>query len=98
MSRAVNEMHRCFDKGIISSSPTVFFFQKAASKALDIDSCLRSMVRQLPWDCEALAVRSQARQLYEEYRRKQRHDVPIKVVLYETTGSLTSGQGGIHHD
>ena len=77
MARAIREMQRSEKINVEAKPLAIFFFQKAldpSSSPLDIETCLRSLVRQLSWNRETAMIRDVVESFYSNLQKQQSDD------------------------
>lgn len=73
MARAIREMQRSEMVDTDAKPLAIFLFQKALDSVVDVETCLRSLVRQLSWNYTAFKVQPVVEDYYNDFR-KQRSD------------------------
>ena len=77
MARAIREMQRSEMINVEAKPLAIFFFQKAldpSTSPLSIETCLRSLVRQLSWDRETVMIRDVMETFYSDLQNQQSDD------------------------
>ena len=76
MARAIREMQESEMIDADAKPLAIFFFQKAldhSTPLLDFETCLRSLVRQLSWNCTTSEVQPLVKQFYGDLHNQQNH-------------------------
>lgn len=77
MARAIREMQRSEMINVDAKPLAIFFFQKAldpSTSPLNIETCLRSLVRQLSWNSETAMIRDVVEGFYSDLQNQQSDD------------------------
>ena len=77
MARAIRETQRSVIINVEAKPLAIFFFQKAldpSTSPLDIETCLRSLVRQLSWNRETAMIRDVVERFYSGVQNQQSDD------------------------
>ena len=77
IARAIREMQRSEMITVEAKPLAIFFFQKALdslTSLLDVETCLRSVVRQLSWNREIAMIRDVVEGFYSDLQNQQSDD------------------------